>query len=66
MVGGIHPKKGGETWEGNLPTGSSAQLPIFATVAKVKIVQAPMRRSSTFRLQAQQKQFWKPSRQRFL
>ncbi len=36
MVGGIHPKKGGETWEGKLPTGSSAQLPIFASVAEGK------------------------------
>src|ERR1051326_3704677 len=34
MVGGIHPKKGGETWEGKLPTGASAQLPIFASVAE--------------------------------
>jgi succinyl-CoA synthetase alpha subunit len=32
MVGGIHPKKGGETWTGS--TGES--LPIFATVAEGK------------------------------
>ncbi len=32
MVGGIHPKKGGETWTG--ATGES--LPIFATVAEGK------------------------------
>lgn len=32
MVGGIHPKKGGETWEGS--TGQT--LPIFATVAEAK------------------------------
>ena len=32
MVGGIHPKKGGETWSG--ATGES--LPIFATVAEGK------------------------------
>ncbi|TIV95193.1 MAG: succinate--CoA ligase subunit alpha, partial [Mesorhizobium sp.] len=32
MVGGIHPKKGGETW-----TGSKGEsLPIFATVAEGK------------------------------
>ena len=32
MVGGIHPKKGGETW-----TGSRGEtLPIFATVAEGK------------------------------
>ncbi len=30
MVGGIHPKKGGETWEG----ASGQRLPIFATVAE--------------------------------
>src|SRR6187402_1922110 len=33
MVGGIHPKKGGETW-GSVESG--AQLPIFATVAEGK------------------------------
>ena len=30
MVGGIHPKKGGETWEG----ANGEKLPIFATVAE--------------------------------
>ncbi len=30
MVGGIHPKKGGTTWDGSVP------LPIFATVAEGK------------------------------
>ncbi len=33
MVGGIHPKKGGETW-GSMESG--AQLPIFSTVAEGK------------------------------
>lgn len=32
MVGGIHPKKGGETWEGS----KGEKLPIFATVAQAK------------------------------
>ncbi len=32
MVGGIHPKKGGETWEGQ----KGEKLPIFATVAEAK------------------------------
>ncbi|NIJ41321.1 succinyl-CoA synthetase alpha subunit [Parvibaculum indicum] len=32
MVGGIHPKKGGETWEG----ANGEKLPIFATVAEGK------------------------------
>ena len=32
MVGGIHPKKGGETWEGS----RGEKLPIFATVAEAK------------------------------
>jgi succinyl-CoA synthetase alpha subunit len=35
MVGGIHPKKGGETWIGNV-NGGSVDLPIFATVAEGK------------------------------
>ena len=35
MVGGIHPKKGGETWTGNV-NGGSVDLPIFATVAEGK------------------------------
>jgi succinyl-CoA synthetase alpha subunit len=32
MVGGIHPKKGGETWQG----AKGEKLPIFATVAEGK------------------------------
>jgi len=32
MVGGIHPKKGGQTWEGS----NGEKLPIFATVAEGK------------------------------
>ncbi|TIT42714.1 MAG: succinate--CoA ligase subunit alpha, partial [Mesorhizobium sp.] len=32
MVGGIHPKKGGETWNGS----KGESLPIFATVAEGK------------------------------
>jgi succinyl-CoA synthetase alpha subunit len=32
MVAGIHPKKGGETWEGK----GGEKLPIFATVAEAK------------------------------
>lgn len=32
MVGGIHPKKGGETWQGS----GGEKLPIFATVAEGK------------------------------
>jgi succinyl-CoA synthetase alpha subunit len=32
MVGGIHPKKGGETWTGT----AGENLPIFATVAEAK------------------------------
>ncbi|WP_274627143.1 succinate--CoA ligase subunit alpha [Arvimicrobium flavum] len=32
MVGGIHPKKGGETWEG----AAGEKLPIFASVAEGK------------------------------
>ncbi len=32
MVGGIHPKKGGETWEGS----KGEKLPIFASVAEGK------------------------------
>jgi len=32
MVGGIHPKKGGETWEGK----GGHKLPIYATVAEAK------------------------------
>jgi len=35
MVGGIHPKKGGETWTGAV-NGGSRDLPIFASVAEGK------------------------------
>ncbi|WP_019960234.1 succinate--CoA ligase subunit alpha [Woodsholea maritima] len=35
MVGGIHPKKGGTTWTGNVD-GGSRDLPIFASVAEGK------------------------------
>jgi succinyl-CoA synthetase alpha subunit len=35
MVGGINPKKGGETWTGNAG-GKPVELPIFATVAEGK------------------------------
>ena len=31
MVGGVHPKKGGETWE-----GAGHELPIFSSVAEGK------------------------------
>ncbi|MEM9204715.1 MAG: succinate--CoA ligase subunit alpha [Pseudomonadota bacterium] len=34
MVGGVTPGKGGQTWEGTLPDGSKASLPIFDTVAE--------------------------------
>jgi len=33
MVGGTHPKKGGETWTGNV-NGGTVDLPIFASVAE--------------------------------
>ncbi|NDW04695.1 succinate--CoA ligase subunit alpha [Jiella pacifica] len=35
MVGGTHPKKGGEMWEGNAG-GKAVQLPIFTSVAEAK------------------------------
>ncbi len=35
MVAGVHPKKGGTTWSGNVGNGS-AELPIFASVAEAK------------------------------
>lgn len=35
MVGGVHPKKGGETWTGQVSDGT-VDLPIFATVAEGK------------------------------
>ncbi len=36
MVGGVTPGKGGSTWTGNLPDGSTATLPVFDTVAEAK------------------------------
>ncbi len=36
MVGGIHPKKGGSTWEGS----GGEKLPIFASVAEGKAILA--------------------------
>ena len=36
MVAGVTPGKGGSTWQGTLPDGSLAQLPIFNTVAEAK------------------------------
>lgn len=33
MVGGVHPKKGGETWAGTV-NGGTVDLPIFTTVAE--------------------------------
>ncbi len=36
MVGGINPKKGGETWQGTGETAAGDKLPIFATVAEGK------------------------------
>ena len=62
MVGGIHPKKGGETW-GSVESG--AQLPIFASVAEGKEKPAPTLRSSTCRRQAQPMRSWRPSRRKF-
>jgi len=35
MVGGVHPKKGGETWTGHVGDGT-VDLPIFSTVAEGK------------------------------
>ncbi|MCB8840599.1 succinate--CoA ligase subunit alpha [Aurantimonas sp. VKM B-3413] len=35
MVGGTHPKKGGEMWEGNAD-GKTVQLPIFTSVAEAR------------------------------
>ncbi|MEX6508315.1 succinate--CoA ligase subunit alpha [Jiella sp. M17.18] len=35
MVGGTHPKKGGEMWEGHAG-GKAVQLPIFTSVAEAK------------------------------
>lgn len=36
MVGGIHPKKGGTTWTSSAESGSTTELPIFATVKEGK------------------------------
>ena len=36
MVAGVTPGKGGSTWTGTLPDGSSVSLPVFDTVAEAK------------------------------
>ncbi len=36
MVAGVTPGKGGSTWSGNLPDGSTASLPVFDTVGEAK------------------------------
>jgi succinyl-CoA synthetase alpha subunit len=36
MVAGVTPGKGGSTWEGTLPDGSKASLPVFDTVAEAR------------------------------
>jgi len=36
MVAGVTPGKGGSTWTGNLPDGSTASLPVFDTVAEAR------------------------------
>jgi len=36
MVGGTHPKKGGQTWHGNVAGVGEVELPIFASVAEGK------------------------------
>jgi len=36
MVAGVTPGKGGSTWQGSLPDGSSTSLPVFDTVAEAK------------------------------
>ena len=36
MVGGTHPKKGVQTWQGKIPGNGDVELPIFASVAEVK------------------------------
>ena len=36
MVGGINPKKGGESWQGTGEAAAGEKLPIFATVAEGK------------------------------
>ena len=34
MVGGVHPKKGGQNWQGKVPGAGDVELPIFASVAE--------------------------------
>ncbi len=36
MVAGVTPGKGGSSWEGTLPDGSKAVLPVFDTVAEAR------------------------------
>jgi len=36
MVGGIHPKKGGTTWTSSAESGTTTELPIFASVKEGK------------------------------
>ncbi|MGE0230879.1 MAG: succinate--CoA ligase subunit alpha [Flavobacteriaceae bacterium] len=36
MVGGVTPGKGGSVWNGTLPDGKTAELPIFDTVEEAK------------------------------
>ncbi|PIO98993.1 succinyl-CoA synthetase, NAD(P)-binding, alpha subunit [uncultured Pleomorphomonas sp.] len=36
MVAGVTPGKGGSTWEGTLPDGTKATLPVFDTVAEAR------------------------------
>ena len=36
MVGGTHPKKGGQMWQGKVPGVGDVELPIFASVAEGK------------------------------
>lgn len=36
MVAGVTPGKGGTTWEGTLPDGTVAQLPVYNSVAEAK------------------------------
>ncbi|MCC0055578.1 MAG: succinate--CoA ligase subunit alpha [Rhodobiaceae bacterium] len=38
MVGGVTPGKGGSVWNGTLPDGKAAELPIFDTVEEAKAV----------------------------
>ena len=36
MVGGVTPGKGGQTWQGTLPDGKTATLPVYDTVREAK------------------------------